>query len=318
MEKIDLGSRQFAVIAMSLFAALCVSPFIVYRIAEKNYFIAAFDIMLTITCISFSYLINTERKAEIGARILTLLASIEVIFIVYTEGYAQAYWIFPVMIAMYFINKPALTLWTNIIVLMAIIPKIYSSAHEMEFLTIISSIVVTNVFVFIFAYANSIQKNRMYKLAWFDGLTGINNRRALDKSFDLIRDEGVQVSIIAIDIDNFKNINDTYGHAIGDRVLIETVEAIKPNIRATDNIYRYGGEEFVLVAFETDYENAKIIAEKLRTIVEDHQYTDGIGVTISLGVTSMKMGEDPLSCFDRSDQALYQAKKAGKNRTHYI
>jgi len=169
------------------------------------------------------------------------------------------------------------------------------------------------------------QKNSLLEnLANLDGLTEIYNHRYfhffLDNEINrAIRNEGV-LSLLLADIDCFKKFNDTYGHQVGDFVLKEFCKIAKANIREYDLIARYGGEEFVFVLPETDEDEAQIVAEKIRTIIDDHSFDDGeriYHVTISIGVASARPVDKTFSkdtFIGYADRALYDAKAAGRNR----
>jgi diguanylate cyclase (GGDEF)-like protein/hemerythrin-like metal-binding protein len=156
------------------------------------------------------------------------------------------------------------------------------------------------------------------KRAATDHLTGAWNRAHLDSVLEteLARSmAGRQpLSLILFDIDHFKNVNDTYGHAVGDSVLRELVQLARTKVRASDLLFRWGGEEFVVLATSVGYRGAERIAESLRQAVAGHSFDSVGAVTISLGVAEHDGDEDPASWFRRMDAALYEAKRTGRNR----
>jgi len=153
--------------------------------------------------------------------------------------------------------------------------------------------------------------------AFYDGLTGVYNRNKFDELIDkeLKRDKRYKnkLSVAIVDIDHFKSFNDTYGHLIGDEVLIMIANYLNTNVRDTDVFARWGGEEFVILFPETTKENAKIVCEKLRLGISELEHSIAGSVTASFGITQYQ-DEDILSTlFKRSDDALYEAKKKGRN-----
>lgn len=151
-----------------------------------------------------------------------------------------------------------------------------------------------------------------------DPLTGAWNRAHLDRVVSAELDRSIKhqqsVSLILADIDQFKQINDTYGHQAGDSVLCELVEVIAAAIRSMDTLFRWGGEEFVVMAASTGYRGAAVLAERMRSKVATHQFK-GVGpVTISLGVAEHMAPERADIWFNRVDVELYRAKKCGRNR----
>lgn len=155
-----------------------------------------------------------------------------------------------------------------------------------------------------------------------DGLTGLYNRRHFQCNFDreFLRSERYdsKLSLAMIDIDFFKQVNDTYGHGCGDYVLKEIAYLALQTFRKTDMVFRYGGEEFAVILTETDIQNAIIPCERLRKNVETYPFIyngQPFNVTISAGVC--EKDSSILSAFDlfeKTDKALYQAKEAGRNQ----
>jgi diguanylate cyclase (GGDEF)-like protein len=153
-----------------------------------------------------------------------------------------------------------------------------------------------------------------------DPLTGANNRGALDTSLtreiELARRHRTPLSLIVMDIDKFKAINDSYGHATGDEIIKSFSRVVGQVIRKTDMLFRYGGEEFVVLMSNTGRDGAQLLAERIRREIERMEIRLGkktLPVTVSLGVASLTSNEDSQSLFQRADNALYQAKAAGRN-----
>ena len=181
-----------------------------------------------------------------------------------------------------------------------------------EMVTSHASVTLSNVRLF----------EEMAKMATTDGLTGLTNHRRFKS---LLRDAieraqrfGRQVSVVMVDADHFKGINDTYGHAVGDLVLIRIAELLRNEARRTDVVARYGGEEFVLVLDETDRAGALALAERVRSLIEAEQIRGDFGVisvTASFGVSTWPdQAHSPEGLVERADEALYEAKRAGRNR----
>ncbi|WP_457640738.1 GGDEF domain-containing protein [Persephonella sp.] len=161
-------------------------------------------------------------------------------------------------------------------------------------------------------------KEKFRIMAEIDPLTGIYNKSKFNQLLQLELERskryGRPLSLILFDIDYFKKINDTYGHQAGDYVLKTLAQIVSSNIRATDYFARWGGEEFVILAPETDIEGAQILAEKIRKTIEEYPF-DTVGkVTSSFGVTEASLKDTPDSFVKRADVALYKAKDRGRNR----
>lgn len=155
-----------------------------------------------------------------------------------------------------------------------------------------------------------------------DTLTGISNRRAFENSLqELIGGANRyhhRFSMLIFDIDDFKKLNDQYGHDMGDRVLKELVDRISEIVRDVDVLSRWGGEEFTILMMQTDKKGALKMAERCRSIVADTIFDEVGPVTISLGVTCYQQDDNERKFFKRADDALYQAKAEGKNRVVWI
>ena len=164
----------------------------------------------------------------------------------------------------------------------------------------------------------------LQRQATVDELTGLANHRrfrdALDFEFKRMRRTHRPLALVLFDIDNFKSVNDTYGHPQGDRVLQAVAKVLRDACRSTDEPARYGGEELALILPETDLDGGFTIAEAIRRGVEalEMPLEDGgtLRLTISAGVSALdRFTIDPAALIQASDNALYEAKRAGKNRT---
>jgi two-component system, cell cycle response regulator len=161
------------------------------------------------------------------------------------------------------------------------------------------------------------------EMAITDALTGLYNRRYMETHVGTLVDQAVArgkpLSVLILDIDYFKSINDTHGHDAGDDVLQDFAIRIRKSIRGIDLACRYGGEEFVVVMPETDMAVATMVAERLRRRIASEPFpiqkgTRMIEVTISIGIAALGFGDDAAAVIKRADQALYRAKRDGRNR----
>ena len=169
-------------------------------------------------------------------------------------------------------------------------------------------IIVVFFIALILFYINRQKFKKVKKEAMYDELTGILNRRGIDVKVKEMEDKG---SILFFDIDHFKKINDTYGHEFGDYVLKELGEILKNYFRKSDIVGRWGGEEFIAILPNTNYKDALIVAEKLRQIIENHDF-NGKRITVSIGISEYK--GDLKENLKKADEALYEAKNNGRNQ----
>ncbi len=172
----------------------------------------------------------------------------------------------------------------------------------------------------VYPLRNALLYRRALLAAHKDPLTGVKNRAALDETLrrELGRAKRYQnpLSIIVLDIDRFKLINDTHGHSVGDCLLKQLAECTVSTIRRSDMLFRYGGEEFVILLNNTGISGACRLAERVRRRIERLEDICGknITMTVSAGVASMAENDSENTLFEKADQALYQAKETGRNR----
>jgi len=173
----------------------------------------------------------------------------------------------------------------------------------------------------IFPLRNALKYRSAVQSALRDPLTGTGNRIALDNA--LAREKSLAdrydqpLSLLTIDIDHFKRINDNFGHSSGDEVLREVARGIVAVTRQTDMTFRFGGEEFVVLLNKTNPEGASVIAERIRHFIEKARVETNnelLQATVSIGVSTLRKDESTKMLFDRADQALYKAKAQGRNQ----
>lgn len=173
----------------------------------------------------------------------------------------------------------------------------------------------------IYPLRNATLFNQALKMAYTDPLTATNNRAAfndsLQREIKLAQRNSKHLSIIFFDIDHFKTINDTYGHECGDKALASAANCIKEAVRGSDMVFRYGGEEFVIILSDTSLDGANSIANRIHQSIENHTIAYGMDIiklTASLGISSLRGNDSSDSLIKRADEAMYQAKKNGRNQ----
>jgi len=195
------------------------------------------------------------------------------------------------------------------------------SVKDAFYFNLLVSLFITLIIaLIILLYVKKIH-NKLNNLASNDALTGLPNRRTFYSQLEhlllLSKRNQQSLSILFIDVDDFKNVNDIHGHDVGDKVLITIANTLKSTIRKSDCIARWGGEEFIILLLETQLDDAKLIAEQLRINIENNASLikqTNQKTTISLGITQAHDDDNINTLFKRVDSALYQAKTTGKNR----
>ncbi len=173
----------------------------------------------------------------------------------------------------------------------------------------------------VYPMRNALLYHEALAAAFRDPLTGAGNRVALDKTLqreiELTKRHGQQLSILMLDLDHFKLVNDEFGHSMGDKVLKEAVGCITGCIRQTDMCFRYGGEEFLIMLSNAEHAGALRIAERIRMSISALDFSNDKGrlqVTTSIGCATLMIEDSMDSLVQRADKALYQAKHSGRNR----
>lgn len=167
------------------------------------------------------------------------------------------------------------------------------------------------------------QQQQLEQMAYYDPLTDLPNRRLLEsllkREIASVQRYDYETVIIMLDIDDFKQINDAYGHPVGDSILIQLADLLKNNVRESDTVARLGGEEFIILMRHTSVEEGYLLAERIRKIIMENSFTVGaatLRITSSFGVSSLRdiNGQSLEDYYFFADKALYLAKQRGKNR----
>lgn len=168
---------------------------------------------------------------------------------------------------------------------------------------------------------NAIQFKKASLLAYSDALTGAKNRSTFDESLEreinLSQRHGQEFSVMVIDIDHFKQVNDNYGHSAGDDVLKAVAQNIQSCIRTTDMLFRYGGEEFVILLSNSDCKKSYVIADRILDSVRAIDMTikdQQLDLSVSIGLACLNIQDDGQSLFNRADEAMYAAKNDGRDQ----
>lgn len=173
----------------------------------------------------------------------------------------------------------------------------------------------------LFALRNALLVARLQQMALKDPLTALGNRRFFDDSFDkainLAKRHHSPFALLLLDLDNFKQVNDNSGHSVGDDVLVKVAECLRNTLRATDSLFRFGGDEFAVLLSDADAEHAELVAERLIAAIQNEPMLLSLNVGCSIGLARLSAEQQPRDLFHQADEALYQAKSAGKGRASF-
>lgn len=304
---------------LSAAGGLGVLPFAIMRFLQREWLAAAIDTLVIAGFITLGLYVYRTHRVRAASVALAILCVGGVLATVYLIGPHQVYWAFPALMAIFYLIRPREAVACAAVMIFALLPAVAPAHDSHHTTTIIITILVTSVFALAFSLITNRQREQLLLLATRDPLTGAGNRRGLDaKLADVVnsrRRTGTPASLVLLDLDHFKKVNDIHGHAVGDEILKSVTEIINLRIRVTDSLYRIGGEEFVVVLEGADLHRAAQLAEQLRTLVDANELVPDPSVTISLGVAELKDGESGNDWLHRADEALYRAKDAGRNST---
>jgi diguanylate cyclase (GGDEF)-like protein len=240
-------------------------------------------------------------------------------------GFSGAIWLFPVSLFVFYMVPPWVALVLMVMTVLSILWQVVFAAAPFfasvtEMISFFAAAASTIIFSFFFALQANRQKAQLVRWATKDPLTGLDNRRELEEELTIalaMRDRGqgsIQHGLIILDLDQFKEINDRFGHAVGDQVLLRLAELIERSTRAGDRAFRYGGDEFVILLTDTDRSGMTQFADKLIRTIAEEMSTDEMTVTASVGAALLMEDDTPETWNQRADRCLYTAKERGRNR----
>ena len=306
-------------LTIALAGIVGVSPFIVLRIIDGQWIVAMIDAAMAAFAGALVIYVWLTRKVRIPSIALTLFYLSGLVAVVHVRGPDMVYWAYPGLVAAFFLIKPVEAAVISLLVLTAMAPVLVQQLSAIEMVSIIVTLLLNILFSYIFTRGIHGRHTELTRQATRDALTGAGNRGLFDENFQHLytqyRRDKTPCSLIMIDIDHFKDINDTYGHARGDQVLKKLIHLLDERLRKSDVLYRLGGEEFAILLPETHIDAAFRVAENLRKRIARSALLAEQATTISLGVAELMPEDDTQTWFQRADHALYEAKHQGRNQT---
>lgn len=313
------NNEEYILMTIAFGGVIAITPFALIRFLSGDWLIGFVDLAMVVGMLIMGILSYYSYRVDLVAIALSVLGLAGMVLAISIKGADLLYWAYPTMIAVFFVLRPRMAILMTIVASLCIATVIMAELALTKFIAVMMTLIVNNVFAYVFSRRMNTQQEQLNLLVRKDPLTGTGNRLALDeKMFELIemnKRNNQPFSVVMIDADRFKSINDQYGHAVGDQVLISLVQLLVKRIRSTDNMFRYGGEEFVVLLVGAELQFAKNIAEELRLLIESATILQGHSVTVSQGVAEFNGTETAEECLNRADKALYCAKDAGRNRT---
>ena len=307
---------------MGLFGVIAVTPYAVYRLATGNILVGTADTVIVVsTVLAVLYAWRTGDTVKPGIYLATIFSG-GATLIAINLGVNWLFWIYPLILFNFFMVSPGKALLATVLVLTSLVSYgqlnpglVFESNYQMVSFLVTS--MMASILSFVFAYRTTSQRDRLQQLAIHDPLTGARNRRAMNEELKIAasscRRHGNSYGVLTMDLDHFKRVNDTYGHQAGDQVLVDFVELIQGASRKEDRLFRFGGEEFLLLLPNTDKTGLLAAAQHLQQQIAHNLRGPGGAITMSVGGAIMRRDEHWEDLLERADQRLYRAKGAGRN-----
>ena len=313
-----LSSEEYLPIMLSITGAIGVLPLAIIRLLNQDWIIAIFDLIIVGCMIFLAVYVWRTQRVRFVSLMLAVLCALGVIITVHLKGPGQIFWAFPSVMALFFLLLPREAVIAATIMIGGMLPVLLGKVEAVAATSALITLLVTTAFAYAFSVLTTDLRDQLLNLATRDPLTGAGNRRAMEgRLADIIaahRRARVTASMLMLDLDHFKKVNDQHGHDVGDQILIRVTELIDKRIRVTDKLYRVGGEEFVILTEGDRLDVAAKLAEELRELIETSEMNLDCRVTASLGVAELGDGESEKDWYRRADLALYEAKNGGRNR----
>lgn len=305
------------VVLLGSIAACGILPFAAMRFAGGQTLVGLVDLAIIAgiaTNVVYAWRGGNIIRAGLNS---VLVCSVGAVVVAVLAGLAGALWLYPVLLANYLLVERVRAGIVSAVAVAAV--ALHGGAFEsgLEVAMFVTTTSVSSVFAYLFAQRTDQQRRQLERLAAHDPLTGASNRltmsRDLARAIEQAHSDGTEVGLAVLDLDHFKQINDRHGHDGGDRVLVDFVRLVTARTRRHDRLFRYGGEEFVLLLPGADGETLQRRLDTLCTSVREQLRIDGAPVTVSIGGAVRQSQEKPEQWLARADAAMYQAKRNGRD-----
>jgi len=316
---LERTSKAYVIRALSACVSLALIPFAIHRFLVGQYSLALLDGFMVAFMAFIYFYVQKTRNLDAASHVIAACFFLTEIITVSIKGETQLVWCYPATIGICYlipIKRAMLLNLSGLVVVTCILWSTISAGHLAAFSV---SLISMTVFTFVFALRNQIQKDQLETLTLKDPLTNTLNRRAfevfLDEYDKAPPEQHKDQAMIVLDIDHFKEVNDEYGHVNGDKALIRLVKLLRTQLHHDEKVYRIGGEEFVIAPVNHKLQDAYDFADRMRKFIEHSNLLDNVPVTISIGVASYEHGQPARNWVKRADDALYSAKRNGRNCT---
>ncbi|PVY76789.1 diguanylate cyclase (GGDEF)-like protein [Tamilnaduibacter salinus] len=294
-------------------------PFAVFRFWNGEVLAGLLDtaiVTLIIAGMTYAWVTGDSRRAGVFMCVLISAGAAAVAIVIGTKA---IFWIYVVLVTSFFLAPPALATVCNLLMLGAVVLVGDPFDQNQSLYSFLATGIMVSCCAYVFGRRNEDQRIRLERLATHDPLTGAKNRRVMEEemqaAISTFERNDTPHALVILDLDHFKTINDNHGHGVGDVVLRDVADLVNRHTRLSDTLFRFGGEEFVLLMPGVRPEATASVAENLRyKIMTELRGPRGSRITASFGVASLRVGESDDLWLERADSALYEAKTTGRNK----
>ncbi|WP_339462224.1 GGDEF domain-containing protein [Pseudomonas sp. EA_105y_Pfl2_R69] len=310
--------NQLSMLAvLGAISILGVSPFVLIRYQEANFTAMLIDVLLILGIISIVACAYFFKKIRAVSAVAAVFINTGAVVVAINNGVDGVLWVYPVCASTFILVRPIEALFINTVT-GAVVVALAGVFNIVSLNSFIITSMMLSMSAYVYASHGLKQFNLLETLNTIDPLTGAFNRRSLHSGMEAALSSaernGTQQLLAIVDLDHFKVVNDKYGHAVGDQVLRDFVAITMANIRKYDRLYRFGGEEFVLLIPEVSLQQQQACINSLRATIKSNLKTpDGKEVTVSFGVAPWLPGATADTWLKRADEALYLAKARGRD-----
>ena len=298
--------------------AFVLAPMLVHDLYLGQTLLSVVTAALLIILLTNIWLLGTDRQAFLSPALLLGLGIGLILLAVAVGQDYSIFWLYPLLAGLPVLLHLRQSLAIGLLCGALALPLVFYRFDTSTAVVLSFSMAITWLVSAWLVFAVTEQSRRLRDMAVTDPLTGAYNRRYLEEqarhAIDALQRDKIPTSMLLIDVDFFKRVNDKYGHAVGDIAIKKLVEVISGRIRAVDIVCRFGGEEFVVLLQGTAIGGALSIAEELRALVERARILPQDSMTISIGVCEVRPGDSLDQWFKFADNGLYMAKRKGRNR----
>lgn len=318
LNRLKADFRLSIITLLGIVAFLGITPFVFVHFFQGFVLAGVLDLLILL-CIGlgivYAWITGDTHRCSLVMAVVVCAGALAVA----VAGQVGVFWLYPCLMVAFFLANSPIALSINLATIFAaLLLNVGNFQSSVDIWTFFTTSLMTTLCAYVFARRTQYQHERLEQLATIDPLTCLKNRRSMDDELNLaiahMGRSGLSYALVMLDIDHFKKINDDYGHSVGDTVLVDLATQLRQHTRSSDQVFRYGGEEFVLLLPGVDGAGLVAVMKNLQNILRKQMKHPGGPVSASFGVAVLEYGESFDSWLGRADAALYEAKAGGRDQ----